>query len=322
MSTDQGPTNALPPEYRLRHPTDDDLPAIQSLADECDSADCGERRVSDWNAVAMAGDPNACPDQNWWVFEDGAGELAGLGELYTPATGEPRGFVFVSPRHSGRGLAAHLFRMIETRARELAGAAPDAPPALFMQCEDTQAERQAWLLAHGYRRVREAFAMRIDLGQGAGAPAWPSGIAVRDMRLHVDDEALCDAENDAFSEHFLYFPVTIDVWRAWTYGHAELDPSLWPVAWDADEVAGQVWGMPVGDGAVIEVVMVRKPWRGRGLALALLLEVFARLHERGRDDVILWVDAENTTGAVRLYEAAGMHVWRHMSIFKLDLTQG
>ena len=47
---------------------------------------------------------------------------------------------------------------------------------------------------------------------------------------------------------------------------------------------------------------------------------FARLHERGRDDVSLWVDAENATGAVRLYEAAGMHVWRHIGVFKLELA--
>jgi ribosomal protein S18 acetylase RimI-like enzyme len=64
---------------------------------------------------------------------------------------------------------------------------------------------------------------------------------------------------------------------------------------------------------------VRKPWRGRGLALALLLEEFARFHARGCDDVYLFVDAENPTGAVRLYEKAGMKVWRRFGHYRLEL---
>lgn len=313
--------NALPPGYLVRHPTLGDLPAIVRLLDECEAADCGEPRASDFDAVAMAADPDSSLEEDWWVVEN-AGDLAGFANFYWPATGEARGIVFVPPRHSGRALSAVLFRTIEARARELAaGAAAGSAPALFMHCEDAQPERQAWLLAHGYRRVREMFVMRIDLGQGFATPAWPPGIAVRDLRPHLDDEALCAADNDAFSEHFLYFPQSLDVWRSWVYGHADLDPHLWVVAWDGDEVAGQTAALPIGDAASVEDVMVRKPWRGRGLGLAMLLEVFARLHERGRDDVSLWVDAENTTGAVRLYEAAGMHVWRHLGVCKLELTR-
>jgi len=317
-----GPLSVLPPGYRLRHPTADDLPAIQRLVDECESAACGEPRASDWDTVARFGIPDAYPAQNWWVLEHANGGLAGFATVYWPPTGEARGMVEVPPGHSGRGLSAYLFRTVAARARELAADAPEgSAPALFMECEDARPERQAWLLAHGYRRVREVFLMRVDLGQGSAAPVWPPGIEVRDMRPHVDDEALCAADNEAFAEHFLNIPAPLDAWRAYVYGHADLDPSLWVVAWDGAEVAGQAGARPCGNAASIGDVMVRKPWRGRGLGLALLLEVFARLHERGRDDVSLWVDAENATGAVRLYEAAGMRVWRQIGVFKLELTQ-
>ena len=310
-----------PSDYLLRHPAADELPAIQRLLDECDSADCGEPRACDFDVAAAAADPDAHPDQDWWVIEHAGGDLAGFANVYWPATGEARGDACVAPEHAGRGLSELLFRALEARARELAaGASAGSTPALYMQCEDTQPKRQAWLLAHGYNRVRETFMMRVDLGKGSAAPVWPAGLDPRDMRPHVEDEVLCAADNDAFAEHFLNFPVTLDVWRSWVYGHAALDPELWVVAWDGGEVAGQAAAMPVGAAASIEDVMVRKPWRGRGLGLALLLEVFARLHERGRDDVTLWVDAENATGAVRLYEAAGMHVWRHVGVFKLELA--
>lgn len=48
--------------------------------------------------------------------------------------------------------------------------------------------------------------------------------------------------------------------------------------------------------------------RGRGLGLALLRHGFAELHRRGERQVWLHVDAENRTGATRLYERAGMRV--------------
>jgi ribosomal protein S18 acetylase RimI-like enzyme len=47
-------------------------------------------------------------------------------------------------------------------------------------------------------------------------------------------------------------------------------------------------------------------WRGRGLGLALLSDVFAHLQRGGFGRAALHVDAENTTGAVRLYRKAGM----------------
>ena len=57
----------------------------------------------------------------------------------------------------------------------------------------------------------------------------------------------------------------------------------------------------------IHVLAVRRPWRG-GLGSALLRASFAALMSAGLRRAMLGVDAENTTGAVRLYERAGMRV--------------
>lgn len=48
--------------------------------------------------------------------------------------------------------------------------------------------------------------------------------------------------------------------------------------------------------------------RGRGLALALLHESFRRHAARGLPATVLGVDAANPTGALALYEKAGMRV--------------
>ncbi|MGA8487470.1 MAG: GNAT family N-acetyltransferase, partial [Gaiella sp.] len=54
------------------------------------------------------------------------------------------------------------------------------------------------------------------------------------------------------------------------------------------------------------VLAVRRPWRRRGLARALLLESFGLFRSIGRRRAALGVDSENTTGAIALYEGVGM----------------
>lgn len=64
---------------------------------------------------------------------------------------------------------------------------------------------------------------------------------------------------------------------------------------------------------------VRRPWRRRGLGLALLQHAFGEFRRRGMSRAGLDVDAENTTGAVALYEHAGMHVERRRDTFEKAL---
>jgi ribosomal protein S18 acetylase RimI-like enzyme len=73
-------------------------------------------------------------------------------------------------------------------------------------------------------------------------------------------------------------------------------------------VAAQVcdedrWGV-----AWISILGVRRDWRRHGLGEALLRQGFRDLAERGRRRIVLGVDAENTTGAMRLYTRVGMTV--------------
>jgi ribosomal protein S18 acetylase RimI-like enzyme len=51
---------------------------------------------------------------------------------------------------------------------------------------------------------------------------------------------------------------------------------------------------------------VRRPWRRRGLGLALLRRAFGEFQRRGERLVQLGVDAASPTGATRLYERVGM----------------
>ena len=55
---------------------------------------------------------------------------------------------------------------------------------------------------------------------------------------------------------------------------------------------------------------MRRPWRRQGLGEALLLHSFRAFRERGFTRGTLGVDASSPTGATRLYERAGMTIYR------------
>jgi mycothiol synthase len=72
----------------------------------------------------------------------------------------------------------------------------------------------------------------------------------------------------------------------------------------------------------VDVVAVRRPWRGRGLGLALLRHALGELYRRGVREVGLSVDAESITGAPRLYGRAGLRVSSSYALFQKELRPG
>jgi ribosomal protein S18 acetylase RimI-like enzyme len=103
------------------------------------------------------------------------------------------------------------------------------------------------------------------------------------------------------------------------------DPSLWFLALDGDEIAGVAICTPEARAApelgYVSALGVRRPWRRRGLARALLLQTFATFRERGRPGVALHVDAANPTGALALYEGVGMTALPRFEIWEKPLPR-
>ena len=100
----------------------------------------------------------------------------------------------------------------------------------------------------------------------------------------------------------------------------DADATLWWLAWDGEELAGYVIPVRGEQGAEIGDLAVRKPWRGRGIGRALLLAALRTLAARGETIARLYVDAKNVTNAVRVYEAAGMHVARRFDVLEKPLA--
>jgi ribosomal protein S18 acetylase RimI-like enzyme len=112
----------------------------------------------------------------------------------------------------------------------------------------------------------------------------------------------------------------------WIENDPDHDPSLWFLALDGDEIVGMSLCRPkmAEDPGMsyIDTLGVRRPWRRRGVALALLHHSFGELYRRGKRKVSLDVDTQSLTGATRLYEKAGMHVQRQAVTYEKELRPG
>jgi ribosomal protein S18 acetylase RimI-like enzyme len=104
------------------------------------------------------------------------------------------------------------------------------------------------------------------------------------------------------------------------------DPTLLYVAMDGDQIAGINLCRPHAfddlDMGWAGTLGVLRPWRKRGLGLALLRHSFNEFYRRGKRKVGLGVDAQNLTGALRLYENAGMHVHQTFDQYEKELRPG
>ncbi len=175
------------------------------------------------------------------------------------------------------------------------------------------AEGEAELRARGFENVRFGYEMlrppSTTSPTGRCRPAEVRPVEPAQRR------AIFDAEVEAFAGHWgAGVEDGSDTrWQEFQEDPFNRDTGLWQVAWAGDEIIGMVRSY-INDeenarGRVrrgwCENISTRAGWRGRGVASALICRALRALRERGMTEAALGVDAQNETGALRLYEAMG-----------------
>jgi GNAT superfamily N-acetyltransferase len=173
------------------------------------------------------------------------------------------------------------------------------------------------LESRGWSPIGFGMRMRIDVAGRDFSPRFPEGICVRTFR-EGDEERVYRTHLETFQDVLEPGPrLTFEEWSHSMLEPPLFHPDLWFLAEDADELAGIALCDPhpsvVGH---VGALGVRRPWRGRGLGLALLEHSFAEFARRGYPAVILGAEAARPTGADRLYERAGMHVTHRRARYK------
>jgi predicted N-acetyltransferase YhbS len=125
------------------------------------------------------------------------------------------------------------------------------------------------------------------------------------FRPGLDDAAVHAAHEEGFTDHPGDGEADLEEWLASHFAQQGPDLGLWLVAWDGAEVVGGIEAMETPAGAYMGELFVRRAWRGRGIARALMLEECAELRRRGMRSAFFAVDTGNTTGALQLHESLG-----------------
>ena len=245
------------------------------------------------------------------------GKLAGYGEFWDITEPYVRKSLWyrVHPAYSEAGIDQFLITWAEERARRAVDRAPQGGRVTLQgNSIGLDKKMQTTFEGLGYTHIRTGLRMVIDFEEPPAAPQWPEGIVVQTLVRGKDERRVFQAEYDSFTDHWGFVPEPFEAYLRRRLHHMEhsqdFDPALWFMALEDDQVAGMslCYEKAYDDPEMgwVGTLGVCRPWRRRGLGLALLQHSFYELYRRGKHKVGLGVDADSLTGATRLYEKAGM----------------
>lgn len=237
----------------------------------------------------------------------------------------------VHPDARGLGIGRALLARQVARAHDLARArraelGGDVPATVMIDVQETASDVARLATRLGLRPTRWFTIMRRPVGGDLPAVDLPDGLRLVPWSAARDD-ALRRVHNEAFADHWGFQPWSAETWAQWESGHRNFRPEWSHVALDGDEIAGyalsaaweQDWESLGFREGWTNKLGVRRPWRGRGLAKALLAASMRSYAAAGMASAGLEVDTENLTGAVALYEGLGYRPAHRTATWSTDV---
>ncbi|NDJ76058.1 MAG: GNAT family N-acetyltransferase [Chloroflexi bacterium] len=323
-------------QFKLRHATLDDIPAVVELRNICSMEETGKPETDEARMRTRWCGPNFDPGRQVWLVQSPEGQLVGYGGVWhMPPHVRYWTWCTVHPDFRGQGIGTRLLNVTEDYCHQNLSQAPDGTRVIMMRgANKTNPYAPDLFPANGYAQIRYDWFMVIDLNGVLPEPTWADGVRVRTFVPERDLEAVYDADNEFFKDHWGYIPTPredgLKQWQHWIENDPDFDPDVWFLAVTGEGDDEQIVGISLcapkmaedADMAYVESLAVRREFRRKGIGLALLHHTFQAFAQRGNARVALHVDAQSLTGATRLYERAGMHVEREYHDYEKELRAG
>jgi ribosomal protein S18 acetylase RimI-like enzyme len=296
---------------------EDDLPAMLAVWQAAHDADGAEEvRTLDDMRRAYATLSNCVPERDVLLAEVG-GELAAYARVFWNEMSEGGRsyelFGFVHPDWRRRGLGGAMLAHNEALLRRIAAEHVEVAPKILRSGGiESDVGNGVLMRAAGYEDVRRGYDMVAPTLEGLEPTPMPEGLEVRPV-TRDQFAVLWDAMNEAFRDEWGSTEPTEADWERFQADPRNEDTRFWRVGWDGDEVAGAILTtVPAAENETyrrrrvyVDSVSVRRPWRRRGLARALLSSSLVGAREDGFTSASLGVDATSLTGATDLYRSLG-----------------
>ncbi|HEY3556763.1 MAG TPA: GNAT family N-acetyltransferase [Kribbella sp.] len=292
-------------EFQTRPATLDDAPAIHEIIAANERSWHGQvQSVAD----AVSADlqrPLITLDLDTRVVVAPNGELAAWAWVH----GGRRAQIDVHPSYVGQGLGTELLDWAEARARE------HDSDWLAQTVDDADVAGTQLLQARGYDVLATNWLLERPVD--GDAPVLPDGVTLRPFEAR-DARVAHQVVQDAFDE---WQPRRheYEEWAGTSIERSSFDPGQSPVAVAGDEIVGVVISLDIPDSpdGYVDQVAVRRDFRGRGLARALLTYAALEAGRRGKQTLTLWT--HSGTGALAMYERLGMSVRRSTTVYRTAL---
>ena len=283
--------------------------------------------INDWTS------PGLNLEEVTRVVEDENGQIIGYFEVWDTTQPHVTKYVWtiLHPQFWNPTIYQDMLAWTESCARKRITLAPrDTRVVMSQTIPHKDKRRRTALENYGFNLIRNFLRMEIELNTAPAKPIIPEGLRIVPIDLDLELEAAILATEEAFEDHWGYVKKSmeelLEQWHHTIENNDDFDPSMWFLAKDGDQIAGicRSSGNMSEDPHFgwVNQLAVRKPWRQRGLGLALLLNAFNDFHQRGYNRVGLSVDATSLTNATRLYEKVGMHVTQQYDTYEMEIRPG
>lgn len=325
----------LPAGFTARGATMDDVEASLVLFNRWSRSVIGRDEITDIDAIRNEWvSPHFDPAEDIRLVFAPNRQMAGYIEVWTisPVPVHPWVWGRVDPDYEDQGVGTYLMQWAEQRALQaLPRVAEELRFAPHVGAFREANKPRKLFDDMGYTPIRSSYEMLIEMEAPVPDAVFPEGITLRtyETKADADAELMYHAVQNSFRDHFGHVeePIEEGLKRFRHFWLKEgFDPTLLFIAMDGNEVAGINMCRPQSfhdaDTGWVGALGVLRPWRKRGLGLALLRHSFNEFFRRGKRKVGLGVDAENLTGALRLYENAGMHIHQAFDMYEKELRPG
>jgi mycothiol synthase len=261
------------------------------------------------------------------------GTLAAFAECWLNSEPPVHPWIFgcVHPDHWGRGIGGHIVTWAEDHARlALERCAPELRVAPRSGAEAHNEKGIALFEGLGWRHIRSYYRMVADLHAALETPVFPEGIVVRPYNPETEFELVYRTFTETFKDHFGFLEQPFEKGLA-EFKHNFVDEpgydaNVWFVAMHKDEMVGVCICRPEdaedAEAGWVSELGVRREWRKHGIGYALLKHAFLSFQAAGKKRAGLGVDASSLTGALKLYERAGMRVQRQFNQYEKEFRSG